>query len=67
MCWCPRCRHALAGDYVNFGVFELYGLSAAVCECVDMRFSGDPALDTAFDVFFKMVAATPMGDLLVRR
>jgi hypothetical protein len=25
----------------------------------------DPALDVAFDVFFKMVAATPMTDLLV--
>lgn len=41
-------RWALTGDYVNFGVFKLYG---------------DTALDNALDIFFKMVLAIPLEDL----
>ncbi|EDQ87045.1 uncharacterized protein MONBRDRAFT_27806 [Monosiga brevicollis MX1] len=41
-------RWALTGDYVNFGVFSLYG---------------DAALDRALGIFFKMLAAIPLEDL----
>lgn len=41
-------RWALTGDYVNFGVFQLYG---------------DAALDKALDMFFKMTLAVPLEDL----
>lgn len=43
-------RQALCGDYVNFGVFQLYG---------------DSALDVAFDTFFKLLVSTPMSDLMI--
>ena len=41
---------ALLGDYVNFGVFELYG---------------DGALDAAFGVFFRLLVTIPLSDMLV--
>eukprot|EP00039_Didymoeca_costata_P012095 m.173057 g.173057 ORF g.173057 m.173057 type:complete len:91 (+) comp15380_c0_seq6:2818-3090(+) len=41
-------RCALLGDYVNFGVFQLYG---------------DDALDNAFGVFFRLLVTIPMQDL----
>eukprot|EP00051_Salpingoeca_urceolata_P032840 m.17679 g.17679 ORF g.17679 m.17679 type:complete len:1077 (+) comp5522_c0_seq1:322-3552(+) len=43
-------RFALCGEYVNFGVFQLYG---------------DSALSAAMDIFFKLVMAIPIEDLLV--
>eukprot|EP00040_Diaphanoeca_grandis_P028479 m.165065 g.165065 ORF g.165065 m.165065 type:complete len:1101 (-) comp31368_c0_seq1:40-3342(-) len=42
-------RYALLGDYVNFGVFKLYG---------------DDALDVAFNIFFKLLVSVPLEDLL---
>lgn len=42
-------KASLLGDYVNFGVFNLYG---------------DEALDCAFDVFFKLLVSVPLEDLL---
>uniref|UniRef100_A0A061RU54 Ran-binding protein n=1 Tax=Tetraselmis sp. GSL018 TaxID=582737 RepID=A0A061RU54_9CHLO len=41
--------HALAGNYVNFGVFELYG---------------DPALADALDTALKMALSIPLADIL---
>jgi exportin-7 len=41
-------KSALLGDYVNFGVFDLYK---------------DPALDNAFDIFFRMLVTIPFEDL----
>ncbi len=58
-------RHALAGDYINFGVFELYGMTRRPRHDPVPQPAGDTALDIAFDVFFKMVGSTPMADLLV--
>ncbi|XP_021857908.1 uncharacterized protein [Spinacia oleracea] len=43
---------ALGGNYVNFGVFELYG---------------DRALADAFDMALKMTLSIPLGDILVFR
>eukprot|EP00042_Codosiga_hollandica_P039830 m.336856 g.336856 ORF g.336856 m.336856 type:complete len:1074 (+) comp55707_c0_seq3:45-3266(+) len=43
-------KNVFSGDYVNFGVFQLYG---------------DIALDAAFDIFFKMLVSIPMDDLLI--
>uniref|UniRef100_A0A165YIR9 Importin N-terminal domain-containing protein n=1 Tax=Daucus carota subsp. sativus TaxID=79200 RepID=A0A165YIR9_DAUCS len=40
---------ALAGNYVNFGVFELYG---------------DRALADALDIYIKMILSIPLTDLL---
>ena len=40
---------ALSGNYVNFGVFELYG---------------DRALADAFDVALKMILSIPLADVL---
>lgn len=41
--------HVLSGEYINFGVFQLYG---------------DSALDVAFETFFKLVLSTPYADLM---
>lgn len=43
---------ALAGNYVNFGVFELYG---------------DPALSDALDIALKMSLSIPLNDILSYR
>uniref|UniRef100_A0A803LT90 Uncharacterized protein n=1 Tax=Chenopodium quinoa TaxID=63459 RepID=A0A803LT90_CHEQI len=43
---------AIGGNYVNFGVFELYG---------------DKALDDALDIAFKMILSIPAVDLLAYR
>ncbi|GIL63010.1 hypothetical protein Vafri_17171 [Volvox africanus] len=43
---------AMSGNYVNFGVFELYG---------------DPALKDAFDAALRMVLSVPLVDLLAFR
>lgn len=43
---------ALAGNYVNFGVFELYG---------------DRALSDALDVALKMTLSIPLADILAFR
>ncbi|KAK9818400.1 hypothetical protein WJX72_012091 [[Myrmecia] bisecta] len=43
---------ALAGNYVNFGVFELYG---------------DPALKDALDVALKMALSVPLSDIMAYR
>lgn len=45
------CYHttALAGNYVNFGVFELYG---------------DRALADALDISLKMILSIPLTDIL---
>lgn len=43
---------ALAGNYVNFGVFELYG---------------DRALADALDIALKMALSVPLADLLAYR
>lgn len=43
---------ALAGNYVNFGVFELYG---------------DRALANALDIALKMTLAVPLADILAYR
>lgn len=40
---------ALAGNYVNFGVFELYG---------------DRALADALDISLKMILSIPLTDIL---
>ena len=42
----------LDGGYVNFGVFSLYG---------------DPALDLAMDVAFKLLLSIPSDEISVRR
>ena len=42
----------MAGNYVNFGVFELYG---------------DRALDDALDIALKMILSIPAADLLAYR
>lgn len=44
--------HALAGNYVNFGVFELYG---------------DRALADALDVALKMALSIPQADVMAYR
>jgi len=46
------CVTALAGNYVNFGVFELYG---------------DRALSDALDAALKMTLSIPMSDILAYR
>lgn len=49
------CYHylaALAGNYVNFGVFELYG---------------DRALADALDIALKMILSIPLADVLAFR
>ena len=43
---------AMSGNYVNFGVFELYG---------------DRALDDALDIALKMVLSIPAADILAYR
>lgn len=43
---------ALTGNYVNFGVFELYG---------------DRALADALDIALKMILSIPLGDILTYR
>lgn len=43
---------ALAGNYVNFGVFELYG---------------DRALADALDIALKMTLSIPLADVLAFR
>ena len=43
---------ALAGNYVNFGVFELYG---------------DPALADALDIALKMSLSVPLADIMAFR
>ena len=43
---------ALAGNYVNFGVFELYG---------------DRALSDALDIALKMTLSIPLADILAFR
>ncbi|KAI3436525.1 hypothetical protein D9Q98_005942 [Chlorella vulgaris] len=43
---------ALGGNYVNFGVFELYG---------------DPALKDALDMSLKLVLSIPLNDILAYR
>lgn len=44
-------RSALCGSYVNFGVLKLYG---------------DTAMDSAMDVFIKLLISLPLKNLLVR-
>jgi exportin-7 len=41
---------ALLGNYVNFGVFELYG---------------DPALNDALNVSVKLATSIPLADIMV--
>lgn len=43
---------ALAGNYVNFGVFELYG---------------DRALSEVLDIVMKMILSIPLADILAYR
>lgn len=43
-------KYALSGNYVNFGVFRLYG---------------DEALDNALNMFVKLVLSVPQSDLMV--
>ena len=43
-------KAALSGNYVNFGVFRLYG---------------DDALDSALNIFIKLLLSIPQNDLLV--
>lgn len=43
-------KAALCGNYVNFGVFRLYG---------------DEALDNALNIFVKLLLSIPQSDLLV--
>ena len=42
---------SLSGKYVNFGVFKLYG---------------DKALDRILDIFFQLMLAIPVEDMIVR-
>lgn len=49
MCFTILTR-ALAGRYVNFGVFPLYG---------------DKALDHALEIFFQMMLSIPLDDMMV--
>ena len=44
-------KGALCGNYVNFGVFRLYG---------------DNALDKALNMFIKLMVSIPLKNLLVR-
>ena len=44
-------KAALCGNYVNFGVFRLYG---------------DDALDKALNMFVKLLISIPLKSLLVR-
>lgn len=44
-------KAVLSGNYVNFGVFRLYG---------------DDALDNALQTFIKLLLSIPHSDLLVR-
>ena len=44
-------KAALSGNYVNFGVFRLYG---------------DDALDNALETFVKLLLSISQNDLLVR-
>ncbi|KAK4380187.1 hypothetical protein RND71_002049 [Anisodus tanguticus] len=46
------CALALAGNYVNFGVFEIYG---------------DRALADAFDIAMRMALSIPLADILAYR
>jgi len=45
-------KAALSGNYVNFGVFRLYG---------------DSALDDALGIFVKLLLSITQNDLLVSR
>lgn len=45
-------KAALCGNYVNFGVFRLYG---------------DQALDNVLNTFIKLLLSIPQSDLLVNR
>lgn len=49
ICWLTL-RYALAGSYVPYGVFRLYG---------------DSCLDDSLDVFVKLFAFIPEDDFLV--
>lgn len=51
-CWSLPYPTALAGSYVNFGVFELYG---------------DRALSDALDIALKMALSIPLADILAYR
>jgi len=51
LCMCMLTR-ALGGNYVNFGVFELYG---------------DPALKDALDIVLQMAISIPLHDILAYR
>jgi len=42
---------SLSGKYVNFGVFKLYG---------------DKALDQVLELFFSLMLAIPVDDMMVR-
>lgn len=48
VCWSMFAR-ALSGNYVNFGVFKLYG---------------DPALQNAMSICFRLILAVPVDQLL---
>lgn len=50
--WLTFLITALAGNYVNFGVFELYG---------------DRALADALDISLKMCLSIPLSDILAFR
>lgn len=41
---------SLSGKYTNFGVFKLYG---------------DKALDRVLDIFFQLMVAIPVADMIV--
>lgn len=44
-------KAALCGNYVNFGVFKLYG---------------DDTLENALNIFVKLLLSIPLSDLMVR-
>lgn len=45
-------KAALCGNYVNFGVFKLYG---------------DDTLENALNIFVKLLLSIPLSDLMVSR
>ncbi|GAB4820934.1 hypothetical protein N2152v2_007980 [Parachlorella kessleri] len=57
---------ALGGNYVNFGVFELYGDPALKTFSV-FELYGDPALKDALDIAIKMSLSIPLADILAYR
>ncbi|GFP93940.1 Ran-binding protein 17 [Phtheirospermum japonicum] len=61
---------ALAGNYVNFGVFELYGDRALAGNYVNFgvfELYGDRALADALDIALKMTLSIPLADILAYR